>query len=249
MSLKRRNRLATVSEFAKIRDAVVQADNALLPEAQRIYTNSAVVSSRLTRFNGIASEVLHPPLWDASGYRCDDAEGYIFCGGRISPGKRQHLLVEAMRHVRTNTRLIVAGSPDLPEHLDQLETLVRKHDLADRVTILGRWISEEEKHDLFARSLACAYIPYDEDSYGYVTLESFHSRKPVITCDDSGGVLELVEDDATGRVVPPDPTALAEAIDELAGDRPRTRRLGEAGHDRLVAAEITWDKVVGSLLA
>ena len=44
------------------------------------------------------------------------------------------------------------------------------------MTFLG-WISEQEKADLMANCYAALYIPYDEDSYGYVTLEAFHSAK------------------------------------------------------------------------
>ena len=42
------------------------------------------------------------------------------------------------------------------------------------------------------RCLAVAYIPYDEDSYGYVTLEACLAKKAVITCTDSGGIDALV---------------------------------------------------------
>ena len=44
------------------------------------------------------------------------------------------------------------------------------------------------------------YLPFGEDSYGYVTLEAFHARKPVVTLSDSGGTLELVRDRRNGLV-------------------------------------------------
>ena len=40
----------------------------------------------------------------------------------------------------------------------------------------------------------------------------------MITCLDSGGTLELVEDGVTGRVVEADPVRVAEAIDGLYAD-------------------------------
>jgi glycosyltransferase involved in cell wall biosynthesis len=46
---------------------------------------------------------------------------------------------------------------------------------------------------------AVLFAPYQED-YGYVTLEAFLSRKPVITARDSGGTLEFVEDGVNGYV-------------------------------------------------
>ena len=121
--------------------------------------------------------------------------------------------------------------------------------MGDRVELLSEWISEERKRALFADALACAYVPFDEDSYGYVSLESYYSRKPVITCSDSGGTLEVVEDGLTGRVVEPEPEALAAAMDGLRRDPGLAHRMGEAGYERLQAMNISWDHVIDRLLA
>ena len=62
------------------------------------------------------------------------------------------------------------------------------------------------------------YPPFDED-FGYVTLEAFLARKPVITCTDSGGPTEFVVDGVNGCVCEPSPEAIAAAIDQLARER------------------------------
>src|SRR5439155_21755762 len=108
-------------------------------------------------------------------------------------------------------------------------------------------ISEDAKMDLFAAALAGAYPAFDEDSYGYTTLESACARKPIVTCTDSGGTLELVRDGIEGLVVPPAPHALAEAFDVLYSDRERARTLGEAARDRLENLGISWPHVVHRL--
>jgi glycosyltransferase involved in cell wall biosynthesis len=95
--------------------------------------------------------------------------------------------------------------------------------------------------------LGCAYIPYDEDAFGYVTLESYFSKKPVITCADSGGIGALVKDQVTGRVVPPDAQALAEAMDQLFKDKSSARRMGEAGYELVHTLRISWDHVIENL--
>ncbi len=83
-------------------------------------------------------------------------------------------------------------------------------------------MDDDELIDLYAGALAVVYPPFDED-FGYVTLEAFLARKPVITCTDSGGPNEFVVDGVNGFVCAPNPEALAAAIDQLAA-RPVARR-------------------------
>jgi glycosyltransferase involved in cell wall biosynthesis len=71
----------------------------------------------------------------------------------------------------------------------------------------------------------------------------------VITCTDSGGTLELIQDRSNGRIVDPEPERLAQAMDELYEDRALAERLGRAGNQTLEDLGITWDNVVGRLLA
>jgi len=193
--------------------------------------------------------VLYPPLLDPAGYRAEAYGEFVFAPSRLSTIKRQELLIEAMAHVRSSVRLVVAGPPDEPAQLQRLERLIVERGLGERVELIGRWISDEHKRELFAQALACAYVPYDEDSYGYVTLESFHASKPVVTCSDSGGTLELVEDGVNGLVVEPRPERIALAFDQLMEDKSQAQRLGEAAFARLDELEISWDTVVERLLA
>jgi glycosyltransferase involved in cell wall biosynthesis len=90
------------------------------------------------------------------------------------------------------------------------------------------------------------FAPFQED-YGYVTLEAFLSRKPVVTASDAGGPLEFVQDGVNGFVRDPAPEALAEAVRALAADEGLARRLGDSGYER--ARLITWDGVVARLLS
>jgi glycosyltransferase involved in cell wall biosynthesis len=237
---------AEPAEAERVRDAIVQADDVHLREADRVFALSRVVAQRLRRFNDLAADVLYAPLPDPEGYRCEAYGEFVFFPSRITPLKRQWLAVEAMAHVRSDVRLVVAGAPDLPEHLDRLRETVAEGGLEGRVEVLDGWIDEERKRELYANALAVVFTPYDED-YGYVSLEAMHSHKPLITCTDSGAVLELVEDGVTGFVVPPKAERLAAAIDRLADDRELARRLGDAGAERIRRLGIDWDTVVGSL--
>ena len=233
---------------ARIRQIIFNADNLYLNEARRIYTNSEVTGKRLSEFNNISSEILYPPLIAPELYYCDDADDYVFYPSRISPAKRQTLVVEAMQYVRSRTRLVIAGPPDTPDDLRAVKERIEQLSLQHRIELYPYWISDQEKAAFFAKALGCVYIPLDEDSYGYVTLESFEAQKPVVTCTDSGGTRTVVIDGETGWVVEPHPREIAEAIDRLASDRSHARELGAAGLELVRGMGISWDRVVEELL-
>jgi glycosyltransferase involved in cell wall biosynthesis len=235
-------------EMRSLRDVVRAADTHYLRQARRIFTNSKIVAGRLRRFNGVeADEVLYPPLEYPELFRPGPSEGYFFYPSRLNAAKRQHVAIEALRHTRTPIRLVLAGKPDQEAYGHELHRLVEQAGLQDRVTFLG-WVSEEEKARWMSRALAAVYLPYDEDSYGYVTLEAFQAHKPVLTFTDCGGVHEVVEDGVNGLVVPPTPEALAEAMERLAGDPARARDLGEEAFATLGRHHIDWDYVLDRLL-
>ena len=225
-----------------VRSAIVEADDRLLREVSRVYSISHVIAQRMVRFNGVEPSVLYPPVGDDRIYYREESARYVFFPSRVAPIKRQHLAVEAMRYVTSDVRLVIAG----PGDMDGLSKLAAEHGVRRRVELLSGWMPEQRKLDLLARCLGVLFPPYDED-YGYVTLEGFLASKPVITCTDSGGPVELVEDGVCGCVTDPHPQALAEAIDQLASDRNRAARMGIAGRERVRALEINWDHVVEEL--
>ena len=100
-----------------------------------------------------------------------------------------------------------------------------------------------------ADAFAVLYLPIDEDSYGYVTLEAFHSSKPVITFTDSGGTNELVVHGLNGLALEPSPVALAEGMERLWVDRAGTREMGAAAYQTLARKQIDWEHVLDTLLS
>ena len=153
-------------------------------------------------------------------------------------------MIEAMAHVKTPVRLRLCGRSASPAYGESLQARIRTLGLQDRITFEDRWISEDEKADLMAAALGAAYLPHDEDSYGYPSLEAAHAQKSVITTTDAGGVLELVEDQRNGLVSEPHPQALAQAFDQLWKDRALATKLGQANQARLSELHIDWSHVV-----
>jgi glycosyltransferase involved in cell wall biosynthesis len=234
-------------ETRSIRDMVIQADNTYLRDAKELYTNSRIVARRLKRYNGIeAGGVLYPPLDRPELFGPGEYGDYFFYPSRLNEIKRQHVAVEAMRHVRSPFRLVLAGRPDADAYGGLLRRLVARWGLEDRVQMLG-WVSEEEKARWMGGALGALYLPHDEDSYGYVTLEAFHSHKAVLTFADSGGTDEIVEDGRNGLVLEPNAEALARGMEFLWQSRLRAREMGRAAHETLAHKQINWDCILDRL--
>ena len=224
-----------------VRETLVALDRRMLAESRRIFADSQNVASRLRKFCGLqATPLYHPPPL-AGLLRPGPSGDYVLSVGRLESIKRVDLIVRAMPHVRAPVRLVVAG--DGPERQD-LERLAAELGVGGRVEV-RRHVDAGDLADLYAGALAVVYPPYDED-YGYVTLEAFLARKPVVTTDDARGPLEFVTHGVTGAVCPPRPEGVGAAIDELAADRTRAARMGEAGFER--ARTITWDDAVEALV-
>lgn len=229
--------------------AIVRADEVAFAEARAIYTNSRVVGARLKQFNNVESDVVYPPILNPERFRCDGYGDFILYVSRAAEHKRQHLAVQAMRHTRTPVKLLLAGRADSDAYAETLNALIAENGLEGRVRLTNAWMSEAEKVDLFADCLAAIYCPLDEDSYGYPSLEAHHSRKAVITTSDAGGTRELIVDGDNGFIVPPEPEAIAAAMDRLYEDRAMARRMGEAGLKAIERLGITWERVLERLLA
>lgn len=227
----------------RVRRRIVHAvDRRLLTRnVTRLYAQSRTIQARLRRWGGIPSEVLYPPP-PPRPYRCDEYGDYVFTVSRLVPLKRVSLMVEALtRPAARHVRLVIAGDGG---EAAELRALAASFDLDRRVEFLGH-VADDEVVRHLARCRAVCFAPVNED-YGFVTVEAFASRKPVVTCHDSGGPVELVQDGVNGLIVEPTPDALASALARLTDDRSLAERLGAAG--QALAADMTWPRAVEKLV-
>jgi glycosyltransferase involved in cell wall biosynthesis len=228
-------------EDRQVREAIRTMDSAALSECRSIFTISRNVADRLSRYNGLPGTALYPPPHHLGQYRSDSYGDYLFYAGRLDRLKRLDLAVDAMKRVRSGARLKIAGAGPLQGELrKQIEGL----GVSDRVELLG-FVSAEDLVDLYASCRAAYYAPLNED-YGYVTVEAYLSRKPVLTTTDAGGPLEFVTDGESGLVADPTPEAIASAIDRMwTLPQRRLAEMGEAGRRRV--EDINWDRVIDRL--
>ncbi len=226
----------------KTRRALIhRADRYFLTRIPRRFAISATVQERLRRWGGISSDVLYPPP-PVREYRCDSHGDYLFAVSRLAPLKRFDLLLRALAEpVAAGIRCVIAGEG---AEMPALVRLRRQLDLVDRVEFAGR-VTDAEMIAHLARCRAVAFVPWNED-YGFVTVEAFACGKPVVTCTDSGGPSELVQDGVSGYVTAPTAEGLAVGLREIMSDRTRAIRFGEAGAARV--AGMTWDGAVEQLL-
>jgi colanic acid/amylovoran biosynthesis glycosyltransferase len=134
----------------------------------------------------------------------------LVCVGRLCEQKGQLLLIDAVQQLAeagTDFTLTFAGDGEMrPE----LEALIQKNKLDQRVRITG-WISNDEvrQHILTARALV---LPSFAEGLPVVIMEAMALRRPVISTYVAG-ISELIHDGEHGWLVPSgDIGALVRAI-------------------------------------
>ena len=186
--------------------------------------------------------MLYPPPPERP-YRTESYDNFVFAVSRLHPLKRLDLLVKAMKHVKsTELRAVIAGEGDEEASLKKLAADLG---VADRVAFVGR-ITDDELIDYYARCRGVFFAPYMED-YGFVTLEAFRSKKPVLTCMDAGGPAEIVSVGRSGYVLLPEPMQIAQQLDQWANDEALARRMGDNGYED--TAGVRWDACLEVLLS
>ncbi|MGH8639172.1 MAG: glycosyltransferase [Burkholderiales bacterium] len=223
------------------RSLIHSADRYLLTRnVDRVFTISRTVKERLAIWPSLQATVLYPPA-PQRPYRCERYGDFIFMVSRLTPLKRARLLVEALATEQgSGIKAVIAGDGS---ERDSLIRLIAEHDLSERVTLAGA-ISQPELLHYLAHCRAVCFPPMKED-YGFVTVEAFASRKAVVTCTDSGGPAELVDDGVRGYVCEPTASALAVRLRQLMDDADLAERLGHAAHER--GAQIRWADTVEEL--
>ncbi|MDI6783050.1 MAG: glycosyltransferase family 4 protein [bacterium] len=224
----------------QVQEMIIKMDNTAFQECNAIYTISKTVAGRLQRYNGITGIVLYPPPRNLPKPKKTEYGNFIFTLGRLEAVKRFDLLIEAMRYVKSKAQCIIAGSGYLNT---DFEYKIQQYGISDRVKLTG-FVDDATVSEYYATCFATFYAPIDED-YGYVTVESFREKKPVITTNDAGGTLEFVEHNVTGLVANPTPEDIALQIDTLYENKTKCQEFGEAGFEKV--QKINWETVINEL--
>jgi glycosyltransferase involved in cell wall biosynthesis len=155
-------------------------------------------------------------------------EPMLLCVGRLVPIKGHSTLLHAFADARERVpELTLELAGDGPLHTE-LEALARRLELGGSLRLSGRVSPIAPAYE----RAAAVVVPSLGEGFGMVALEAAERGRPVIA-SAVGGLPEIVEDGATGVLVPPsDHRALAGAIVDLATDPERAARMGSAARRR-----------------
>jgi len=218
------------------------ADQYLLTRnVTRLWVQSRTIQERLSMWPSLRCDVLYPPA-PKRGYRSDRYGPAFLFVSRLNRLKRADLLIRALATPEgAGIPIVLAGAG---EEQPALERLAAELGVAGRVTFAGR-LTDAQLIEQLAGCRAVVFPPFQED-YGFVTVEAFASRRPVVTCRDSGGPAELVQDGVNGFVCDPAPESLARALRALADDDALAERLGDAAF--AAGARLNWPDAIRMLV-
>lgn len=166
--------------------------------------------------------------------------------GRLRWEKGQAVLIDAVQEVvreGIDAVLLVVG--DGPDRQD-LHQRAQNRGLSDHIVWLGHR-APEEVFQLYGVMDAVA-VPSLFEGFGLTAAEAMAAGKPVVA-SDVGGLTELVENGATGILVPPgDSHALALAIIDLLTDHSKRYAMGRAAYER-VTENFSMDHYSQSILS
>lgn len=98
-----------------------------------------------------------------------------------------------------------------------------------RVRLHGE-VDDATRDDAYRRA-GVVVAPALREDYGLTVLEAFTHGRPVVVCDDGGGLVELAEGTGAAVVVEPTGAAVAAAVAELRDDPTRAREMAAAALD------------------
>ncbi|MFL6466006.1 MAG: glycogen synthase, partial [Bryobacteraceae bacterium] len=229
-------------------DAVIAVSNGTKEDILRAYPT--ITPERIhVIYNGIDLEEYQKTSETSAlvEYGVDPTKPYILFVGRITRQKGVTHLVDAIRHLPSDTQVVLcAGAPDTPEIAAEMRAKVEEVRVSHpRVIWIEKMVTKREAVQLYsnARIFCC---PSVYEPFGIINLEAMACGAPVVATA-TGGIKEVVVDSETGYLVPfeQDPVTsfptnpaqfardLAAKLELLLNDADRCRTFGEAGRRRV----------------
>jgi glycosyltransferase involved in cell wall biosynthesis len=159
----------------------------------------------------------------------------ILYAGRIADVKGIWPLLKAFIQVEKKfpaARLVIIGASHVSIRAEAVRRFLDEHNIRNKVELAGH-IKKDAIREYY-KTCSLYVVPSYFETFSISAVEAMMYGKPVVA--SSGTALEeIVEDGITGLLVPPgDDTALADALLRLLNEDELTRRMGEAGRDKVM---------------
>ncbi len=213
---------------------------------------------RLTLLHGESSRAEFEAAWPrARAATIPHGDERLFAGQAPPPCERESILffgnwrtikgipvlTEAFDLIasrRPEATLTIAGTP-FPDELDLTQLNAWASRSGGRVELIERYVPMDEVPEIFGRA-GVVTVPYLHASQSGVVHLAMTMARPVVA-SDVGDLGSIVVDGETGLLVPPgDPVLLAAALERLLADPESSRRMGEAGRERVLSGS-SWETV------
>jgi glycosyltransferase involved in cell wall biosynthesis len=221
------------------------------PAIRRQLLASGLAARRLLAVSGTVKEAMvaiglpperiavHYPAVDARLFRPGDRNAdrarlgisgpLLLSVGNLIPEKGHRLAVEALARIEGATLIIAGNGPERPALLARARAL----GVADRLRLPGSL-----PHAMLPALFAAADVtihPSLVEGFGNARLESLACGTPLVTTAVGDGRV-IVDRAAAGRIVEPDPAAIAEAVNSLLADPPPAETV------RARALDFSWER-------
>ena len=239
----------------------------LFRDAERIIAVSEAMVARLQELGAPSHKVVHLPAFvDLKSFPYSDhslVPARFLAVGRFAETKSPHLTILAFHRVAQllpEATLTLVGKGGGGELFEACLILVRSLRLEDRVVFKGVLSHEQVAAEMRAARVFVQHsvtTPENGDMEGkpVAVMEAMASGLPVVATRHSG-IAELIEDGATGFLVPEyDVEAMASAMVLLAGDDALVRQVGRRASDHihghpLVSKHVAiLEDIIGSSIA
>jgi glycosyltransferase involved in cell wall biosynthesis len=184
-------------------------DRVYIRNADKVIAISGYTSERVKQLYQVNPKIIFPALSDSFRIMNEKEKtkfkklknikkDFILAHGRIIPDKNYKSIVALIKNLNCN--LIISGSIE-KNYRKELELEILRHNLANRVRILGR-ISKEDLLGYYN----CAKVfvnPAHKEDFGLTPIEAMACGCPAVAWDDGAGPSETIIDGKTGSLAKP----------------------------------------------
>ncbi len=217
----------------------------VLRRVDSIVVHSQQEKAEILEFNPEAAVKKHLlPLfeYDARSLTRDDGNFHLLFFGFVRPYKGLDTLLRAVSLLK-NRDIFLKIAGEFWNDKDEYVKLIDELGIADKVEIIDRYVPDDEM-SLFFSWADLVVLPYKKSKTSGIIATAYGFRKPVLATD-VGGFHEIVRDEYTGRLVPPDdPEAMADGIAWFQAERERDFGGNIA---RFASRHMSWSSLVDTI--